>query len=121
MNQIREDIKFHQCDCGDEDHVIFTDILIWEGEPDMDEFIVGVQLAPLNSWYRRVWVALKYIVNPHGKYSHWHSSDISDPTAIRDHINEYLNRHIDNETNQKLGAAGYSDFLLKYRNKETTK
>ena len=99
MENTRSDIKYHQCDCGDSDHVIFTDHCIWEGEPDMDCLIVGVQLAPLLPWYKRLWAAAKYVVNPHGSrhYSHWHSTDISDPTAIRDHINEYMEKHANNK------------------------
>jgi len=87
---------YHQCDCTDVDHVFFTRHLIWDGEADMDCLEVGVQLAPLNPWYKRIWVALKYVFNPHGSYSHWHSTDVSDPTALRDHINEFLELHAAN-------------------------
>jgi len=101
MKPMREGVRFHMCDCGDEDHALFTDSFIWEGDPEMDTFILGVQLAPYNVWYKRIWLALKYVFNPHGKHSHWHSTDISDPTAIRDHINEYLAAHANNPESEE--------------------
>jgi hypothetical protein len=69
--------KFYECDCATNDHVIqvWTDV-------ELGEVMISTQLAPLLPWYKRVWVATKYVFNPHGNYSHWHDT-VLNPNSTR--------------------------------------
>ena len=87
--------KFYECDCSDSDHTI----QVWT-DPEFDEVIISTQLAPLHPWYKRIWVAVKYVFNPHGGgYSHWHDTILSVDSArkLRDQLNGFL--EIYEETN----------------------
>jgi len=63
--------KFYECQCHTADHIIYVDT-------DGDEVIIGVQLAPLHSVWGRIVNAVKYIINPHGRFSHWSETVLSD-------------------------------------------
>lgn len=67
---------FYDCSCTTVDHVVYT--AWWADEKDNACFSVGVQLAPYHSCFARIWAAVKYVFNPHGHYTHWHSTDWAD-------------------------------------------
>jgi hypothetical protein len=79
--------KFYDCDCCSSDHVIqvWTDV-------ELGEVMISTQLAPLLPWYKRVWVAVKYVSNPHGNYSHWHDTvlNISATCKLRNQLDNFL-------------------------------
>jgi len=84
--------KFYECDCSDSDHTI----QVWT-DPDCDEVIISTQLAPLLPWYKRIVAAVRYVINPHGKYSHWHDTILSIDSAreLNNQLNGFL-KEIDN-------------------------
>lgn len=82
-----------ECECHSYDHAIFTDHYV-EDEPDgWNYFTIGTQLAPLNNFFKRVRVAVKYIFNPHDNvYSHWHETELDEESVVRlmGECNRYL-------------------------------
>lgn len=91
--------KFYECDCTDNDHTI----QVWT-DPEFDEVIISTQLAPLHPWYKRVWVAVKYVFNPHGgNYSHWHDT-ILNPDSTRE-LRDQLDAFLAEQYNLKADAV----------------
>jgi len=48
--------EFFRCDCASTEHQFVIDY--WDGD---DELIVSVHLNPLEPWYKRVWMAVRYV------------------------------------------------------------
>ena len=55
--------EFFQCDCHSMNHVI----VVMRGE---DGLVITVQMNQWRSWYRRVWLAIKYVFN-YAHDDHW--------------------------------------------------
>jgi hypothetical protein len=96
--------KYYECDCTDSDHVISVET---DHDADWEECVISTQLAPLHPWYKRIWVALKYIVNPHGDYSHWHDTNLSyaKTQELRDQLDAFLEAHKDAEAQAEAAFA----------------
>lgn len=84
---------YYECECHSYDHAFFTDQYV-DDEPDgWSYFAIGTQLAPINNFFKRVRVAVKYIINPHDNvYSHWHETELDEAGVQRlmGECNRYL-------------------------------
>ena len=91
--------QFYECHCHSSDHVLWFENAIEPESPQFDAMLVGVQLAPLLPWYKRLWVAVKYVFNPHGNYSHWHETMLPPEEVERLHaqLDQFLLDHSMNE------------------------
>jgi hypothetical protein len=90
--------KFYECHCHSSDHVLWFEGAIEPTSPQFDVMMVGVQLAPLLPWYKRLWVAVKYVFNPHGNYSHWHETMLppEEVERLNTQLHEFLMAHWSN-------------------------
>jgi hypothetical protein len=79
--------RFYECDCATNDHTI----RVWT-DAELGEVMVSTQLAPLLPWYKRVWVAVKYVFNSHRNCSHWHDTvlNVSTTRKLRNQLNDFL-------------------------------
>ena len=98
--------KYYECDCTDSDHVIRVET---DHDADWEECVISTQLAPLHPWYKRIWVAVKYVFNPHGgNYSHWHDTilNLDSTRELRDQLDALIvaqyNRKADAVVNEQL-------------------
>jgi hypothetical protein len=58
--------EFFECRCGSDEHTLRFIL-------DVDDncFYTTVYLNSYKTWYRRLWVALKYLFGYKCKYGHW--------------------------------------------------
>ena len=79
---MKQETVISTCDCSDEAHIITLNL--W-GEEDISELYIGVQLNPSLGIFKRIWVALKYILGKRSKFGsngHWDSGSFSSESAI---------------------------------------
>lgn len=69
--------EFFDCECHSPHHLMRVSIFQWVDEPtcvaDVD-LTFDVQAQPYLPWYKRVWVAVRYVLNGNG--SDWYSSTL---------------------------------------------
>jgi hypothetical protein len=90
--------KFHEsvvldCSCSSTDHAIVLHHYQWDDEnyPQLD---LNMQMAPSSGFWRRVWIALKYVfggASPCG-YGHWNETGLHPREArqLRDVLDRFL-------------------------------
>lgn len=90
--------QFYECHCHSSDHVLWLENAIEPESPQFDAMMVGVQLAPLHPWYKRVWIAIQYVFNPHGDYTHWHETMLppEEVERLNAQLHEFLMAHWNN-------------------------
>lgn len=68
MNTI--ETKHFECSCSSPDHIIRL-VYIPENVGIYEEVYLDVQLNPTYSFFKRIWLAIKYILGYSKKYGHW--------------------------------------------------
>lgn len=93
-------VEYLECICCDVNHV--TQFAWWRDETDdddpyWDELSIETQLNPRHSWYKRIWLALKYIFGYQCRYGHWSEATLQVDEVKR--LKEICERFIaDDET-----------------------
>jgi len=97
---MRKETVISTCDCSDEAHIITLNL--WEWDEDLIELYIGVQLNPHLGIFKRIWVALKYILGKRSKFSngHWDSGCFSRESAIE--ARKLLDSFIEKRTNDTI-------------------
>lgn len=70
-------VRYIECSCGDSSHVTRFAWWRWECDPNdtyWDELSVETQMNLQYPWYRRVWLAVKYVFGMQCRYGHWHEA-----------------------------------------------
>jgi hypothetical protein len=92
----KDRFEFFDCECHSPDHLIRVNIFQWcdpaTHAADIDlEF--NIQARPWLPWYRRVWVAVRYMFTGNG--NEWYSSSIvktADLDRLKNIIQDYETR-----------------------------
>jgi len=63
---------FVECDCGSDEHTLRFTI-----DADEDIIYTSVFLNQWRPWWKRVWIAIKYIFGYKCKYGHWDVTSMS--------------------------------------------
>ena len=103
-------IRYVECMCGDSSHV--TRFVWWRWETDTykngkkvedpdpfyDEISVETQMNLQWPWYKRVWLAVKYVFGMQCRYGHWHEASFgeSEVKKIIEVCQEYV-QHIEDK------------------------
>lgn len=75
-------IEYYDCSCYSADHTIrYT--YVPELDPSDSTLYVDVQLNQWRNWFKRVWVAIKYVFGYKCKYGHWDCALITKEDAKR--------------------------------------
>lgn len=84
---------YFECACYSEEHTIK---FVLDKDPEDPEIYVSVFLNQYRSWWKRLWVGIKYIFGYKCMYGHWDNWIMKDEDAQRliDMCNEYLNRDL---------------------------
>lgn len=77
------------CSCHSPEHIV--EFVVNDEPDDPDLFWVQVQLRQWRPWWKRVWVALRYVFGYQCRYGHWDSASVSREEATK--LRDYLNRH----------------------------
>lgn len=82
------------CGCESPEHqIIFAHEKIEnKGHPHYeDDFYVEVHLHQYRSFFKRLWVAVKYVFGYHCKYGHWDTTIFTkeDATKLKDFLEKY--------------------------------
>lgn len=102
LRAVRGDVPtkcYYDCACGSLDHTMFV-----AADPEWDQVLVGVQLAPLHPWYKRLWVAVKYVFSPHGDYTHWSETVLhpEDAQRLRDQLDQYQKMRFNSKEDARI-------------------
>lgn len=73
-------VEYVECQCGDVNHV--TRFCWWRWEQDKDddywhELSIETQLNLKWPWWRRVWLAIRYIFGMQCRYGHWNEGALT--------------------------------------------
>ena len=64
--------EYFECQCGSDEHTLkFILDLDENAEPRIPELYTSVFLNHYQTWYKRLWVGIKYIFGYKSKYGHW--------------------------------------------------
>ena len=93
------------CDCSDPAHSMHFDFLDGNGVEE-PELYVAVQLNPLHKWWRRLWIAIRYVQGSRSQYSYgcWDEGCISAESAklLIPMLRKFLDSHLAWEKSQRL-------------------
>lgn len=69
---------YTECDCGSDEHVIrFT------FDEDDGDLYMSVFLNQYQSWWQRIWIAVKYVFGYKSKYGHFDCTCISGDETVK--------------------------------------
>lgn len=60
--------EYYECDCGSDEHTLRFILDLDEEDP---RIYTNVFLNQWHSWYKRVWIAIKYVFGYKCKYGHF--------------------------------------------------
>lgn len=77
------------CDCGTYHHQMVAKIWRWDDRP---EFVIHTQLHQWQRWYKRLWVALRWVVGKETPYGHWDTTNLAAEEArvLRDLLTKFI-------------------------------
>ena len=85
--------EYVECDCSCSEHTLrFT----WDEEPDWRaEIYLDVFLNQYNGFFKRIWLAFKYIFGFKSRYGHFDEAILSqgNVTELRDLCNRFVEAH----------------------------
>ena len=85
--------EFYVCDCGNPEHNIISshDRYVWGGIVDED-FSLHVQMSHYIPWYKRILVAIRYILGMEVKNYHYAETllSVEEAERLRDSLNKYI-------------------------------
>jgi len=79
--------EFFECDCGADEHTLRFTLDLPERE-----IYISMFLQADYRWYKRTWIAIKYIFGYKCKYGHWDNWTIhkGDAKRLRDMLNKFV-------------------------------
>lgn len=60
--------EYFSCSCSSDEHTLR---FIIDEDPMFPELYTSVYLHQYRSWYKRLWIAIKYVFGYPCKYGHW--------------------------------------------------
>jgi len=86
------------CQCTNLGHMtvvaLYEDLSVDEMSPPYSELHIHSQLSVYMPWWKRVWLAFKYVFGLSSRQAHWDTCMVRDEDL--DAIIELVNRHKDN-------------------------
>lgn len=93
MNTNKNVEEFFVCECSDITHqMLYTDFPNADGSYDVA--YLEIHMAQSEPWYKRIWIAIKYVFGYRTKYGHWDTILFKDADLIR--FRNALNKSIKN-------------------------
>jgi hypothetical protein len=80
------------CDCMSDEHTLRFSFFP-DGKDEYPQLYTSVYLNSYESWYRRVWTAVKYVFGHRSKYGDWDCTNIGRDEAIK--LRDALDMFID--------------------------
>ena len=78
------------CACASDEHTLR--LMHFKGDPekadDLDEVYWSVYLNPF-PWYKRLWIAMRYVLGHRSKFGSWDSGPMMDADAVHQ-LREFL-------------------------------
>lgn len=74
------DSLYLECDCGDHNHLF--KLTYYEDGGCEPTVVMSVQLNQWHPWYRRLWLALRYVCGYESDYGHWDCTSL-EPETMR--------------------------------------
>jgi hypothetical protein len=84
----RPDTHYTTCECYSHEHIIR-----WIYDDDEDMVYTEIYLSQYQSFFKRVFIAIKYIFGYRSKYGHWDSVIIRKEETVR--LRDFLSDAID--------------------------
>ncbi len=78
---------FFECNCGSKEHTLRFVL-----DKDEHEIYVSIFLNQWRPFYKRIWVALKYVFGYKSKYGHWDNWTLCEDDAgkLREMVDDFL-------------------------------
>lgn len=90
------------CDCHSPDHIFTFQHDAWTSEEPT--VYLNVQLNPWYSWWKRAWLAVKYLFNRTApNYGHWDSSIVSGANVLK--LRDFCDVVVARNVEYKLGGT----------------
>lgn len=90
------------CDCHSPDHVFLFHHDAWEGEEPV--VYLYVQLNPWFPWWKRAWLAVKYLFNRTApNYGHWDCTMVSGANVLK--LRDFCDVVVSQNVEFKLGGC----------------
>lgn len=83
---------FFECRCGSSEHTLR---FVLDKDPEDPGIHTEIYLNQWQSWWKRAWIGMKYMLGYSCRYGHWDCwIELSDEDAkrLRDMCDEYLSR-----------------------------
>lgn len=89
MEKERHEVQFFECDCHDLEHLIKFEL--WIDKNDADLYL-SVFLNQHRNFFKRIWIAIKYIFGYKCRYGHWDnwSLAIEDAERLKNLIEKFI-------------------------------
>jgi hypothetical protein len=94
--------KWFDCTCEGAEHCFR--VAYFEGEKPKDyDVYISVHLSPNAPWYKRIWVAIKYIFGKRSPYGDFDEIILDNKQVIelRDMLTDYIEQEIPNEAEKR--------------------
>lgn len=75
--------EYLTCDCSSDEHTMRFTFAAGETSQDSSEVYTSVFLNQYRSVWRRIWVAVRYVMGYKSKYGHWDCFSFNVEEAIR--------------------------------------
>lgn len=86
--------EYFECLCESNEHLVRVNYFVDEFyDLEEDGIYVDLHLNSYEPWYKRIWLALKYIFGFHCKYGHWDNWILKrhDAEKFRNLLDRYIN------------------------------
>jgi len=93
------EFKCFECSCSSPDHMIRF-VYMPEDNCDGEDLYMDVQINPTYSFFKRIWLAIKYVLGYTKKYGHWDCVLIK-PEDYEDLILMFKRAQFDHKQHQK--------------------
>ncbi len=103
-----DEVLVTHCSCTEPSHMM---LFLWLEEEK--ELYISVQLNQLHSWWKRIWIALGYVLGKRSRYSygHWDEGCISQESARE--LMPFLGRSSGLAIYPTTGTAGLATSTIK--------
>ncbi len=84
-----------QCDCYSHEHLLVVELGDFSSEDRPDHMLsFGIQMNHYLPWWKRVWVAIRYIAGAESIFGHWDSVIVPERKAaeLKRLIDDYITR-----------------------------
>ena len=100
---MKENLKemFITCDCRSAEHILRYTYLI---EDDEKELFTEVYLHQYNSFWKRMWIGIKYVFGYRCKYGHWDCVLITEEDAKR--LKSFLETFLNDNRKETKAVKG---------------